>query len=139
MTEQVRGLAIVSGFWDGIWIPAKVHGSQLSVTPIPGDSPTLFWPLRSPRVHMLKTYMLEKHQYIWTVKKNYFKWYHFNFKFVKFINLFFIIFNVKLFLNYLLLFHVHQCLSVQQTVPGTCRCQKRASDLLALWLQMIVS
>lgn len=39
MTEQVRGLAIVSGFGDGIWIPAKVHGSQLSVTPIPGDSP----------------------------------------------------------------------------------------------------
>lgn len=68
MPEQVRGLAIVSGFGDGIWIPATVHGSQLSVTPIPGDSHTLFWPLRSPQVHMLKTHMLEKHQYIWTVK-----------------------------------------------------------------------
>lgn len=51
---------------------------------------------------------------------------------IEFIN--FIIFNFKLFLTYLLLFHVHECLSVQQTVPSTCRGQKRASDHLKLEL-----
>lgn len=61
MIQWSTVLAILQRAW--VWFPAPLCDLQLSVTPFPGESHNLFWPLLAKGTHMVHRHSAGKQPY----------------------------------------------------------------------------